>query len=81
VPQFTKDLFPYRKHYEVLSSFMTSHTHMTSNVSYHRVCNNNNTTGATSGGETAYPSETPDFTVFASCCADHLFFSSDQSTV
>ena len=86
VPQFTKDIFPYRNHYAILSSFMTSHTHMTSPVSYHGVCNNSNTKGATSGDETAYPSGTPDFTVFfASCCVDHyfvyLFFSTDECFV
>ena len=35
-----------RDHYAVLSSLMT----------YDRVCNNNNSTGATSGAGTAYPS-------------------------
>ena len=39
------------KHFPVLSSLMT----------YHRVCNQINTTGATSGAETAYPSGIPDF--------------------
>jgi hypothetical protein len=72
--------------YAILSSFMTSQTNMTSHVSYHRVCNNSNTKGATSEDETAYPSGTPDFTVvFASCCVDHyfvyLFFSTDQCFV
>jgi ribosome biogenesis protein Nip4 len=41
-----------RKHFPVLSSFMT----------YHRVCNWNNTSGATSGARTAYPSGAPEFT-------------------
>ena len=41
-----------RKHFPVLSSFMT----------YPRVCNTNNTTGTTSGAGTAYPSGTPEFT-------------------
>jgi len=72
VPQFTKDMFPYRNHYAILFSFMPSHIHTASIVSYHRVYNNSNTTGATSGDETAYLSGTPDFTVlFASCCVDH----------
>lgn len=71
VPQFIKDMFPYHNHYVVLCSFMTYHTHMTSSVSYHRVCSNSNTTGVTIRGETAYPSGTPDLTVFfASCCVD-----------
>jgi hypothetical protein len=39
------------KHLPVLSSFMT----------YHRVCNKINTTGATSGAGTAYPSGAPEF--------------------
>ena len=41
-----------RKHFPFLSSFMT----------YHRVCNKINTTGATSGAVTAYPSGAPEFT-------------------
>jgi hypothetical protein len=41
-----------RKHFPVLSSFMT----------YHRVCNYINKTGATSGAGTAYPSGAPEFT-------------------
>jgi hypothetical protein len=74
VPQYTKDMFPYCTHYAILSSFMPSHTHMTSNVSYHRVCNNSNTTGGTSGGGTAHPSGTHHFIVFfASCFVDHYF--------
>jgi len=86
VPQFTKDMFPYRNHYAILSSFMTSHTHMTSNVSYHRVCNKSKTTGATSRGETAYPSGIPAFIVFfcVVLCRPlyfHLFFSTDQCLV
>ena len=39
------------KHLPVLSSFIT----------YHRVCNKINTTGATSGAGTAYPSGAPEF--------------------
>ena len=31
-------------------------------IIYHRVCNKSNTTGATSGAETAYPSEAPKLT-------------------
>ena len=31
-------------------------------IIYHRVCNKSNTTGATSGAETAYPSGAPEFT-------------------
>ena len=49
-----------RKHFPVLSSYMI----------YHRVCNYINTTGATSGAGTAYPSGTPEFTpgfVWGSC--------------
>jgi len=38
-----------RNHNSVLSSFMN----------YHRFCNKSNTTGATSGTATAYPSEAP----------------------
>jgi hypothetical protein len=41
-----------RKHFPVLSSFTT----------YYRVCNYINTTGATSGTGTAYPSGAPEFT-------------------
>ena len=41
-----------RKHFPVLSSFMT----------YHRVCNQINTTGTISGTGTAYPSGTSEFT-------------------
>jgi hypothetical protein len=40
-----------RNHYPVPSSFMT----------YHRVCNRSNTTGATCGPGTAYPSRTHGF--------------------
>ena len=40
------------KHFPVLFSFMT----------YHRVCNQINTTGVTSGAGTAYPSGAPEFT-------------------
>ena len=42
-----------REHFPVLSSFMT----------YHRVCNYINTTGATSGAGTACPSGAPEFTL------------------
>ena len=41
-----------RKHFPILSSFMT----------YHRVCNQINTRGVTSGGGTNYPSGAPEFT-------------------
>jgi hypothetical protein len=41
-----------RKHFQVIFSFMT----------YHRVCNYINTTGANSGAGTAYPSGAPEFT-------------------
>ena len=41
-----------RKHFPVSSSFMT----------YHRICNYINTTGATSGTGTAYPFGAPEFT-------------------
>ena len=41
-----------RKHFPVLSSFTT----------YYLVCNQVNTTGATSGAETAYLSGVPEFT-------------------
>ena len=41
-----------RKHFPVLSSFMT----------HHRICYYINTTGATSGAGTAYPSGAPEFT-------------------
>ena len=41
-----------RKHFPVLSSFVT----------YHRVCSQINTTGVTSGAGTACPSGAPDFT-------------------
>ena len=42
-----------RKHFQVLFSFFT----------YHRVCDQSNTMGATSGAGTAYPSGTPEFTL------------------
>jgi hypothetical protein len=42
-----------RKHLPVLSSFMT----------YHRICNQIDTTGATSGAGTTYPSRAPEFTL------------------
>ena len=42
-----------RKHLPVLSSFMT----------YHRVCNQIDTTGATSGAGMTYPSRAPEFTL------------------
>jgi hypothetical protein len=42
-----------RKHLPVLSSFMT----------YHRVCNQIDTTGATSGAGTTYPSRAPECTL------------------
>ena len=49
----SKDLFTAcRNQKPNLSSFMT----------YHRVCNSNSTTGATSGAGTAYPSKGPEFT-------------------
>jgi len=41
-----------RKHLLVLSLFVT----------YHQVCNEINTMGATSGAETTYPSGAPEFT-------------------
>ena len=44
--------FTCREHFPVVSSFMT----------YHRVCNEINTTGATGGAGTAYPSGAPEFT-------------------
>ena len=42
-----------RKHLPVLSSFMT----------YHRVCNQIDTTGATNGAGTTYPCRAPEFTL------------------
>jgi hypothetical protein len=48
-----------RKHFPVVSSFMT----------YHMVCNYINTTGATSGEGTTHPSGAPEFTpVFRGVC-------------
>jgi hypothetical protein len=44
--------FTCRKHFPVISLFMT----------YHWVCNSSNRTGATSGAGTAYPSWAPEFT-------------------
>ena len=55
VSQMTMDMFhscSCRKYFPVLSSSMT----------YHRVCNWSNTTGATNGAGTAYPSGAPEFT-------------------
>ena len=51
-----------RKHFPVFSSFMT----------YHRVYNQINTTGVTSGAGTAYPSGAPEFIPgfqWGSCCS------------
>ena len=48
----TTDMFTCHKHFPILSSIMT----------YHRVCNQINTTGATSGAGTAYPFGSPEFT-------------------
>ena len=45
-PRMTPNVTTCRRHFLVLSSFTT----------YHRVCNSINTTGATSGAGTAYPS-------------------------
>jgi hypothetical protein len=50
--QITTDIFHCRKHFPVLSSSMA----------YYQVCNYINTTGATSGAGTAYPSGVPEFT-------------------
>ena len=52
VSQMTTDMFHLSQSFPVLSSFMTCH----------RVCNQINTTGATSGAGTAYPSGAPEFT-------------------
>ena len=41
---------------------ITMRTNLSSFVIYHRVCNKSNTTGATSGTGTAFPSEAPEFT-------------------
>jgi hypothetical protein len=49
VSQITMDMFLCRKHFPDLSSFIT----------YHRICNQINTTG---GAETAYPSVANEFT-------------------
>ena len=52
VSQMTTICSTCRKHFPVLSSFTT----------YHRICNQIKTTGATSGAGTAYPSGAPEFT-------------------
>ena len=62
-------MFHLSKHFLVLSSFM----------SYHRICNYINTTGATSRAVTAYPSRAPEFTpsfmcMFCRCCFVLLYF-------
>lgn len=48
----TMDMFTCRKHFSVLASCMT----------YHQVCNLNNTTSTTTGAATDYPSGTLEFT-------------------
>ena len=60
--QVQKDFKRCRKHFPVLSSFMT----------YHQVCDQINTTGATSRAGTAYPSGTPTFQ-WGSCCSIFRF--------
>ena len=65
VSQTTTDRFHLSFHFSVLSS-----------MTYHRVCNQINATGATSGVETAYPSGTPVFTPsfqWGSCCSIFSF--------
>ena len=52
VTQMTTDISTCRKHFPVLCSFMT----------YRWVCNQSNTTDATSGAGTVYPSEAIEFT-------------------
>ena len=59
----------YCKYFHVLSSFMT----------YHPVCNQSITTGATSGAGTAYPFRAPEFTPgfqWGSCCLIFSFMCS-----
>ena len=53
------------KHFLVLSSFMT----------YHQICNQINTTGATSGAGTANPSGAPEFTSGFQWGSCYLIFS------
>ena len=60
--QVQQDFKRCRKPFPVLSSFMT----------YHRVCDQINTTGATSRAGTAYPSGTPTFQ-WGSCCSIFRF--------
>ena len=52
VSQMTTDVSTCRKHFPVLSSFMTY---------YHRLCNYINTTGVTSGPGATYPSGATEF--------------------
>ena len=55
-----------RNYNPIISSFMT----------FHRVCKKSNATGATCGGETAYPSAAPEFTPdfkWCSCCSIFSF--------
>ena len=52
VSQMTTDMFHLSKHFPVISSLMT----------YHRVCNQINTTDVTSEAGTAYHSGAPEFT-------------------
>ena len=54
------------KHFPDLSSFMT----------YHWICNQSNTAGATSGAGTAYPSGAPEFTPSFQCGSCYSIFSS-----
>ena len=60
VSQMTTHMFHLYKHFPVVSSFMTNL----------RVCNESNTTGATIGTGTAYPSGSPEFTsIFSFLCS------------
>ena len=62
VSQMTTNIFHWRKHFPVLSSFMT----------YHRICNQSSTLGATSGAGTAYPSGASEFTSGFQCGSCYL---------
>ena len=54
------------KHYVLISKSITSFYIL---ITYHRVCDKSNTTGATCGAGTAYPSGAPDFTPgFSGAC-------------
>ena len=65
VSQITTICSTCREHFPVISSFIT----------YHRVCNQSNTTGATNGAGTAHHSGAHDFTPVFQWCSCYSIFS------